>query len=280
MRFIITVSTLLAIVSGTLSAQNETVNGSLTVNHASPLFIFKDNNHNNAFSSGYIEWRQSNNTRTGWLGDGSSGTSDLYWQNEIGGKLRMYAGGGILMESHTSFNDNVAYFGPFNTSYAQALGQELYFGNNGQYRIGIQNDGDVILRNHLAIGQGGNNTYSSNHALDVNGTSRFTQKMIVEGNIETTKVKVTATPGTVPDYVFRPNYKLRSLPELERYININSHLPNIPSAKEVEAKGQDVGNMQLKLLEKIEELTLYMIQLEKTVKKQSKEIELLKATKN
>ena len=160
----------------------------------------------------------------------------------------------------TYHNNNIVYFGPDNTSYAQAIGQDLFFGNNGEYKLHIQNDGDVILRNRLAVGQGGNNTYSSSHALDVSGTSRFTQKMIVEDDIESKKVKVTATPGSVPDYVFQPNYKLQTLNELEAFIKANSHLPNIPNAKEIEANGQNLGEMQLKLLEKIEELTLYLIE--------------------
>jgi len=83
---------------------------------------------------------------------------------------------------------------------------------------------------------------------------------VVNGNLESQKVKVTATPGSVPDYVFQPNYKLQTLNELEAFIKANSHLPNIPNAKEIETNGQDVGDLQLKLLEKIEELTLYLIQ--------------------
>ena len=81
----------------------------------------------------------------------------------------------------------------------------------------------------------------------------------MNGDIESKKVKVTATPGSVPDYVFAPNYELQTLNSLENYIQANRHLPNIPSAKEVETNGQNLGEMQLKLLEKIEELTLYVI---------------------
>lgn len=84
--------------------------------------------------------------------------------------------------------------------------------------------------------------------------------------------------------MFKSDYKLKSLVELENFIKVNSHLPNVPSAKEVEKNGQDVGDMQLKLLEKIEELTLYMIDqnkkvqsLEETVKKQSEKIKELEA---
>ncbi len=163
----------------------------------------------------------------------------------------------------TRLNDNILYFGSNTGSYAQAIGQELYFGNNGQYRLAFQNDGDLIMRNHLAIGQGGNYTYSSSHALDVTGTSRFSEKLVVENEIESTRVKVTQTPGGWPDYVFTPTYKLKTLNELEKYIQTNGHLPNIPSATEIEESGQDLGAIQAKLLEKIEELTLYTIDQEK-----------------
>ncbi|MFY0592010.1 hypothetical protein [Roseivirga sp.] len=115
---------------------------------------------------------------------------------------------------------------------------------------------------------------------DVNGDVGIPDgDLVVNGNIESKKVKVTATPGTVPDYVFKSDYKLRSLSELESYIKTNSHLPNIPSAKEVETKGQNVGEMQLKLLEKIEELTLYLIELEKKVNLQKQEIDKPKLTR-
>jgi hypothetical protein len=117
-------------------------------------------------------------------------------------------------------------------------------------------------------------------ALTHNGKSFFNDNMIVRGELETTKVKVTADPGSVPDYVFKSDYRLRSLPELESYIKANSHLPNISPAKEIEANGQDVGDLQLKLLEKIEELTLYLIELEKTVKKQSMKIKELEERKD
>jgi len=114
-----------------------------------------------------------------------------------------------------------------------------------------------------AGGRVGIGTTSPSEKLEVNGNT------LIQGNFEAKKVKVTATPGSVPDYVFQPSYKLKTLNELEAYIKANSHLPNIPNAKEIEANGQNLGEMQLKLLEKIEELTLYTIE-------QSKEIERLK----
>ena len=64
------------------------------------------------------------------------------------------------------------------------------------------------------------------------------------------------------DYVFRPSYRLRPLSEVAAYIQANHHLPEMPAAAEVAKKGVSVGDMQAKLLAKIEELTLHAIQLE------------------
>ena len=146
---------------------------------------------------------------------------------------------------------------------------DLFAGvQNGNVRLGSGNSSQA-----LDFYAGGSRRFT----IATNGDGDLDGNLVVSKDIESRKIKVTATPGSVPDYVFKPDYKLRSLSELESYIKANSHLPNIPSAREVETNGQDVGDIQLKLLEKIEELTLYMIELEKTVKKQSEEIKELKA---
>ncbi|MBV8325492.1 cell wall anchor protein [Chryseobacterium sp.] len=77
------------------------------------------------------------------------------------------------------------------------------------------------------------------------------------------------------DYVFKKEYKLRSLEEVEKHIEEKGHLPNIPSAGEVEKEGINLGEMDAKLLEKIEELTLYSIEQNKQLKSQSQKIEKL-----
>lgn len=79
------------------------------------------------------------------------------------------------------------------------------------------------------------------------------------------------------DYVFEDGYDLMSLQEVEAYIGSNGHLPGIPSAKEIEANGVSLGESQAKLLEKIEELTLYLIDQQKFMMEQQNEIESLKA---
>jgi hypothetical protein len=83
-------------------------------------------------------------------------------------------------------------------------------------------------------------------------------KLAVNGKIWSQEVNVAMTnPG--PDYVFEKGYDLLSLSELETYINQNKHLPEVPSAKEMEAEGLNLKEMNLLLLKKVEELTLYLI---------------------
>ena len=84
-----------------------------------------------------------------------------------------------------------------------------------------------------------------------------------------------AGPGW-PDYVFDACYKLKPLSEIEKFVNVNKHLPGIPSAKEVQNKGGiELGAMQTQLLEKVEELTLYLIEMKKENEKMKNQIEVL-----
>lgn len=149
--------------------------------------------------------------------------------------------------------------------------------------------GDAVIRANvpnliLANEFGGNIKFSSNSASGVNdakvhliikpgtgnvgiGTDAPDAKLAVNGLIHTKEVKVDLIGW--PDYVFTNEYKLPTLKEVEKQINEKGHLANIPSAAEVENNGVLLGEINKKLLEKVEELTLYIIQM-------NKEIELLK----
>lgn len=105
------------------------------------------------------------------------------------------------------------------------------------------------------------------------GTTNPTYKLSVNGNIRSKEVVVESGWA---DYVFDKNYALRSLDEVEKFIQQHKHLPNIPSAKEVEEKGLHLGDIQKKMMEKIEELTLYMIEAGKQIDRMQKEIDGLK----
>jgi len=93
------------------------------------------------------------------------------------------------------------------------------------------------------------------------GTISPTEKLSVKGKIRAQEIKVET--ANWPDYVFAKDYKLPSLQETEQHIKEEGHLPGIPSAEEVKVNGVDLGEMNAKLLQKIEELTLHLIEIKK-----------------
>ncbi|MCU0445646.1 MAG: hypothetical protein MUE85_12095 [Microscillaceae bacterium] len=100
-------------------------------------------------------------------------------------------------------------------------------------------------------------------------------QLFVKEGIRTEKVKVDLPTGIWADYVFKPDYKLRPLSEVEAFIKTNQHLPDVPSEKELQEKGLDLGEMHKIQMQKIEELTLYLLELKKQnedLQKQLKEI--------
>lgn len=117
-------------------------------------------------------------------------------------------------------------------------------------------------------------------ALDAKG-----YRLAVNGHAIFTKAVVKLQQNW-PDYVFQPNFQLRPLSEVEQYIQQHHHLPEVPSAEEVKKDGLDLGDNQATLLKKIEELTLYVIelnkkyrQLEADMKAQKKENDKLRKIK-
>lgn len=103
-------------------------------------------------------------------------------------------------------------------------------------------------------------------------------KLFVTGGILTEEIRVkTSSGGTWADYVFAKDYNLKPLSEVEKFIETNGHLPNVPNANQVKEEGINVGEMAKIQQEKIEELTLYLIEQNKINQSQAKEIEELKA---
>lgn len=90
-------------------------------------------------------------------------------------------------------------------------------------------------------------------------------RLSVDGKIRASDIIKVYPQGQWSDFVFEKNYNLLPLSDVEKFIKKNGHLPEIPSAKEVETEGVELGSMDAKLLQKIEELTLYVIELQKEV---------------
>ncbi len=130
---------------------------------------------------------------------------------------------------------------------------------------------------NLDIGYGNNKTLTLRHDgnVGIGTTETGTHKLAVDGTIGAREIKVEA--GAWSDFVFNKDYDLKDLEEVENYIKVNNHLPDIPSEQEVKENGIQLGEMDAKLLQKIEELTLYMIEINKEVKSLKEENELLKS---
>lgn len=103
--------------------------------------------------------------------------------------------------------------------------------------------------------------------VDNNGTENF----IVKGNGDVYAREVEVTLDPFPDYVFEKDYDLMPLNQLEKYVEENKHLPNVPSAKTIEEEGVGLGKLANLSFEKIEELTLYILELNKRIENLEKE---------
>ena len=159
----------------------------------------------------------------------------------------------------------------------------LSFIRNGMMVSGI---GYVGATNTLGIWTGANTastpviTFTQGQTVGIGTTNPGPYKLAVEGWLGARKIVVTqASPWA--DYVFDSSYNLKPISDVEQFINMHKHLPEVPSAAEVQKDGIDIGTTQVTLLKKIEELTLYMIKQNKEIEKLKKEvIEIKKPAKN
>ena len=171
------------------------------------------------------------------------------------------------------------------TSTLQGLYPVQIFNSNASRWAGIGYDYTTALRIWVnassddVSGTGINAmTILNNGNISIGDFDSQGYKLSVNGTIRSKEIKVESTNW--PDYVFEPSYQLPDLEATERFIKQHKHLPEIPAAKEVESNGINLGELNAALIKKIEELTLYMIDVKKLVKQQQIEIEKLKADKN
>jgi len=144
-------------------------------------------------------------------------------------------------------------------------------GNDQNLHIQVYNgDGSLVTNNSLVIS-------GTNGNVGI-GTANLTEALTVAGKIGAREIKVSTNAGA--DFVFEPDYKLPELSELEKFVKTNKHLPEIPTAEQMVENGVNLGGLNIKLLQKIEELTLHLIELNKRLEKLEAENRKLKKNEN
>jgi hypothetical protein len=142
----------------------------------------------------------------------------------------------------------------FKRNSANGERKQFYFGGASSHYMLIYDSNDVPK---IQMNAGGD-SFITGGRLGI-GTTDIDESLTVRGKIHTSEVRVDLEPEVAPDYVFEKDYNLLPLSELESYIKANKHLPEVPSAKEMEANGMNLKEMNLILLKKVEELTLHLI---------------------
>jgi hypothetical protein len=152
-----------------------------------------------------------------------------------------------------------------NSSYGLGYGAKLYGVDQGygltSFRLAVRGN-STTWTDALFVRAADNGVGGGNLGYVGIGTNDPDARLTVKGHIHAEEVRVDLNvPG--PDYVFEENYNLLSLSEIEAFIKQNKHLPEVPSAKEMEQNGINLSEMNMLLLKKVEELTLYVIELKK-----------------
>ncbi len=166
--------------------------------------------------------------------------------------------GGTLVSNEaypyvTSTNGGLglALVGGVHDTYNQRMSIDISSNTAGYSKISWQRNGTHLMYLDGDTGNLGIGT----------GTDLPDAKLSVKGDIHTQEVRVDMIGAVAPDYVFKKDYELWTLPEVEKFIQDNRHLPGVPSAREMAEEGIKLKEMNLTLLKKIEELTLYQIEL-------------------
>ena len=147
-----------------------------------------------------------------------------------------------------------------NEGYLILSGNPNGYGNRNVYINRYTSNGDVIMT--AGSGQVGIGVDDPEYKLDVAGTVHA-NSIIADGNIRASEIIVSTTGA---DFVFADDYQLRPLSEVKTFIQENKHLPEIKSAQEMQQNGVGINELQTQLLQKIEELTLYILQQEERIK--------------
>lgn len=212
-------------------------------------------------------------------GDNNTGVGGQALQGLWSGASNNTALGAKSFLALRTGNNNIA-IGYNNASSELAnANNNIYIGNSIQPVSSAPNNelniGNWIVGNNGTIGIG---QFTSQLPADGVAQDGQKYKLFVKDGIRTEKVKVDiAANNGWADYVFEKNYKLMPLNELDKFIEKNGHLPEVPTTEEAIENGVELKEMNILLLKKIEELTLHIIQLNKKFELQNEQIELLKS---
>ncbi|MHC0446345.1 hypothetical protein ACWA1F_13125 [Flavobacterium sp. 3-218] len=233
------------------------------------LFVMRHSNSSNnfqlQFSSSFnnndrIFFRKiTNSSNSSWNELATRGANTFNGDQYLAGNQSIT--GNLFLGQHGEVH---TLSGPGNSGAIQIKTNIDYAGSNNRYlRLGWR-DNNALFSPALSI----------NEDLNVGiGTVNPQNKLDVKGTIHSQEVKVDMENWS--DFVFKKEYNLPTLDQVEKHIEEKGHLENIPSEEEVLKNGINLGEMDTKLLQKIEELTLYSIQQNKKIEEQSKEIESL-----
>ena len=240
------------------------------------LFYNTGGNYNTA-SGNYALF---NNTTASY--NTASGYQSLYFNttgelNTTTGSFSLYSnttGGSNVTSGYKAGRNNST--GNNNVFIGWQAGFDNTDGSNNVY-LGYKANGANHLSNSVAIGANVVATQSNTIVLGTNqnvgiGTTNPAYKLSVNGTIQAKELRVETGWS---DYVFEKNYKLRSLENVAAYIEKNKHLPGINSAKDIQQNGLAVADMQTKMMAKIEELTLYIIQQNLQIQQLKERVELI-----
>jgi hypothetical protein len=183
---------------------------------------------------------------------------DFYLKNQSQGDLSIQSENDLNLTSgsiamNLSGVNNRAFMGITSSSSS----------NYARFNLRGSGDNGLYIETNNALKYGINVKMAGNDADAIRVLNQSSVKSFkVTGDGEVFARKYTTTLNNIPDYVFAEDYNLMTLDELRAYIQTERHLPNIQSAKEMEAAPVDLGEMNRLLLEKVEELTLYILELE------------------
>lgn len=185
-------------------------------------------------------------------------------------RLAIYGNDGVNTQTFSIYTKQVGTGSFQKIAYINPTGSN---NNDGYFQL---LDNGTAKVNIAANNSRGGDTYfngGGNVLIGKNTQTNSSYKLEVAGKIRADEVVVN-TSGA--DFVFTPEYKLPSLEEVEKFINENKHLPGMQPATDMQVTGMNVSEMQIKLLQKLEEMTLYIIEQNKKNESQIREIELLK----